>query len=63
MSKIWCNTLVPEALFKAKLMRGEKEEPLVTSVENPTSTLDNGLEFESRMCLAICKNMSNWFWK
>jgi hypothetical protein len=33
-------TLVPEALCEAKETRGEKEEPLVTSVANPTSTLD-----------------------
>jgi hypothetical protein len=33
-------TLVPEALCEAKLTRGKKEEPLVTSVANPTSTLD-----------------------
>jgi hypothetical protein len=33
-------TRVPEALCEAKEMRGEKEEPLVTSVANPTSTLD-----------------------
>jgi hypothetical protein len=34
------DTLVPEALCEAKETRGEKEEPLVTSVANPTSTLD-----------------------
>jgi hypothetical protein len=33
-------TLVPEALCEAKETIGEKEEPLVTSVANPTSTLD-----------------------
>jgi hypothetical protein len=33
-------TLVPEAHCEAKETRGEKEEPLVTSVANPTSTLD-----------------------
>jgi hypothetical protein len=27
--------MVPEALCEAKEMRGEKEEPLVTSVANP----------------------------
>jgi hypothetical protein len=45
-------TLVPEALCEVKVTRGEKEEPLVTSVANPTSTLDYiyiGSEFESRM--------------
>jgi hypothetical protein len=34
---------IPEAPCEAKLTRGEKEEPLVplvTSVANPTSTLD-----------------------
>jgi hypothetical protein len=31
---------VPEVLCEAKETRGEKEEPLVTSVGNPTSTLD-----------------------
>jgi hypothetical protein len=34
------HTLFPEALCKAKEMRGEEEEPLVTSVANTTSTLD-----------------------
>ena len=29
-------TLVPEALREAKETRGENEEPLVTSVANPT---------------------------
>jgi hypothetical protein len=33
-------TLVSEALCEAKETRGEKEKPPVTSVENPTSTLD-----------------------
>ena len=33
-------TLVLEALFEAKETRGEKEKSLVTSVVNPTSTLD-----------------------
>jgi hypothetical protein len=36
------HTLVPEALCEEKETRGEKEEPLVTSVANPTSTLDYG---------------------
>jgi hypothetical protein len=31
---------IPEAPCETKLTRGEKEEPLVTSVANPTSTLD-----------------------
>ena len=44
------HTLVPEALCEVKETRGEKEEPLVTLVANPTSTLDDlGSEFESRM--------------
>jgi hypothetical protein len=34
------STLVPEALCEAKETRGEKEEPLVTSVANSISTLD-----------------------
>ena len=34
------STLVPEALCEAKETRGEKQEPLVISIANPTSTLD-----------------------
>jgi hypothetical protein len=36
----WIYRVVPEALCEAKETRGEKEEPLVTSVAIPTSTLD-----------------------
>ena len=41
---LYPDTLVPEALCEAKKTRREKEEPLVASVVNPTSTLDLACE-------------------
>jgi hypothetical protein len=53
------DNLIPEALCEAKETRGEKEESGCKSHFHTWL----GSEIESRMWLAICKNMSNWFGK